>query len=150
MSLDKALAFTLRWEGGYVNDKDDPGGATNKGITQATYNDWLDSQHLPRRPVKEILDYEVRRIYEDRYWNAASCFKLAEPMDMIHFDSAVNHGLVRAFRFLEASNGDARAYCASREMFYRRLAEAKPRMAKFLNGWLNRLNSLRKTAGLTL
>ena len=29
--------FILRWEGGFVNDKDDLGGATNMGVTLATY-----------------------------------------------------------------------------------------------------------------
>jgi len=32
------LKFVLAREGGYVNDKDDPGGETNKGITHTTYN----------------------------------------------------------------------------------------------------------------
>ena len=29
--------FILRWEGGFVNDKDDLGGSTNMGVTLATY-----------------------------------------------------------------------------------------------------------------
>jgi lysozyme family protein len=31
--LQQALRFTLQWEGGYVDDPRDPGGATNKGVT---------------------------------------------------------------------------------------------------------------------
>ena len=34
--FDACLAFTLREEGGYVDDPADPGGATNMGITLAT------------------------------------------------------------------------------------------------------------------
>ena len=31
------LPFILRWEGGFVNDPMDKGGATNKGVTIATW-----------------------------------------------------------------------------------------------------------------
>lgn len=31
------VPFILSWEGGFVNDKDDKGGATNKGVTIATW-----------------------------------------------------------------------------------------------------------------
>ena len=31
------ISFSLRFEGGFCNDPRDPGGATNKGITFATF-----------------------------------------------------------------------------------------------------------------
>lgn len=31
------VPFILSWEGGFVNDPDDKGGATNKGVTIATW-----------------------------------------------------------------------------------------------------------------
>ena len=48
----KALAFVLKWEGGFVNDPDDKGGATNKGITQTTYNSYLKSKKQKTKSVK--------------------------------------------------------------------------------------------------
>ena len=35
--IEKLKSFILSWEGGFVNDPRDPGGATNKGITIATF-----------------------------------------------------------------------------------------------------------------
>ena len=39
----EALKFVLQWEGGFVDDVDDHGGRTNKGITQAVYDAYLRS-----------------------------------------------------------------------------------------------------------
>jgi lysozyme family protein len=45
----KALKFVLKWEGGYGHNPNDKGGATNKGITQYTYNAWLKEHKLQLR-----------------------------------------------------------------------------------------------------
>ncbi len=39
-AFSESLPFVLRWEGGYVNHPNDPGGATNKGVTQKVYDGW--------------------------------------------------------------------------------------------------------------
>ena len=70
---NKALKFVLKWEGGYVNDPDDKGGATNKGITQGTYNGWLKSKGLQSKDVKFITSDEVAKIYYQNYWLKAKC-----------------------------------------------------------------------------
>ena len=44
--VGSCLAFTLHQEGGYVDNRADPGGATNMGITLATYREWSDDPHL--------------------------------------------------------------------------------------------------------
>lgn len=36
-NVDKLLPFILKWEGGFANDPADAGGATNKGVTIATW-----------------------------------------------------------------------------------------------------------------
>lgn len=35
--VEKLTPFILKWEGGFVNDPDDLGGATNMGVTFGTY-----------------------------------------------------------------------------------------------------------------
>ena len=165
-----ALPFILRWEGGFVDHPADPGGRTNKGVTQRTYNAWRTRQGLDSRDVKLIGDAEVHAIYESGYWVPPRCDLLGTPLDVVQFDTAVNMGPGRAVRFLQQAvgcgvdgdfgpatqravmacdGGDAVArYCNIREDFYRQIVARKPAQAVFLKGWMNRLNSLRKEAGL--
>jgi len=165
-----ALPFVLRWEGGFVNHPNDPGGATNKGVTQKVYDAWRKRQGQPVQSVAQITDAEVHALYEAGYWMPAKCPQLAGPLDLVQFDTAVNMGVGRAIRFLQTAVGaeadgaygsgtqkcvdncDAGealvAYCNAREAYYRDLAVRNPKLAVFLKGWMNRLNSLRKQVGL--
>ncbi|MBV6624575.1 MAG: DUF4114 domain-containing protein [Rivularia sp. (in: Bacteria)] len=146
----EALNFTLEREGGYVNDPDDPGGATNKGITQSTYNQYRTSLGLETSDVKSITDEEVSDIYFDSYWLASSSEELLTKLSIAHFDASVNHGVGKAKEMLEeaqASGGDemnqVNKYLDIREDYYYYLVEQNPKNQKFLQGWLNRVNALR-------
>lgn len=165
-----SLPFILRWEGGYVNHPNDPGGATNKGVTQRTYDRWRRRQGLESQDVRKLEDDELHAIYESGYWLPPRCDKLKEALDLVQFDTAVNMGPQRAVKMLQTTVGvsadgdfgpitlgavDASdlgqtliGYCEQRESYYRRLAEKRPKLAVFLKGWLNRLNSLRSEIGL--
>lgn len=168
-AFESSLAFVLRWEGGYVDHPNDPGGKTNKGVTQAVYDAWRTASRLPKRSVRDIEHAEVEAIYRANYWAAAKCDLLSSPLDLVQFDTAVNMGVGRAVRFLQTSVGttvdggfgpgtqkavDAAdpakvvvAYCNERERYYRALCEKNSKLAVFLKGWLNRLNSLRTQIG---
>lgn len=163
-----ALPFVLRMEGGYVNDPVDRGGATNKGITQATYSSWLSTQGRPSRPVREITDEEVEQIYHLCYWLPAKCDALPWPASAAVFDAAVNHGVSRATRMLQeallvkvdgiigpatlaaAEGADPHQLVGEllwvRVDFYYRISRGD--QVKFLRGWLRRLLHLRKEVGL--
>ena len=52
--FDECLAFTLRAEGGYVDDPADPGGATNMGVTLATLREWSDDPSLGANQVQDM------------------------------------------------------------------------------------------------
>jgi len=165
-----ALPFVLRWEGGFVDHPKDPGGRTNKGVTQRVYDDWRRRQGQPPRDVKSIEDAEVQRIFESGYWIPPRCDLLARQLDLVQFDTAVNMGPGRAVRLLQAAvgagvDGDFGSeterkvaasdvgetilrYCNAREAYYRGLVRQKPDLGVFLKGWLNRLNALRREVGL--
>ena len=140
----KALAFVLRWEGGYVNNPNDKGGATNKGITQLTYNKWLISQGKDRKDVKFISQPEVEEIYYKNYWLKAGCHNMSPIFAVISFDTAVNMGVSRVKEFLRVAkwiNPDA--FLNAREEKYKEFATYGNQKI-FLKGWLNRLNALRE------
>lgn len=169
-AFEAALPFVLRWEGGYVDHPNDPGGATNRGITQTTYDAWRERQGLAPRSVRELQEDEMRAIYAGGYWTPARCDTLAAPLELVHFDTAVNMGPRRAVRMLqrvlgcevdgefgsetmrEAQRCECRstvaAYCDAREAHYRTAVEEKPQLAVFMKGWMNRLNALRAAAGV--
>lgn len=139
----KALSFVLKWEGGYVNNPNDKGGATNKGITQGTYNNWLIAQGKSRKDVKFISQQEVEEIYYKNYWLKAGCDKMSKVFAVICFDTAVNMGVGRVKEFLQAAHWtDPQKFLATREQKYREFAKYGNQKI-FLNGWLNRLNDLR-------
>lgn len=147
----EALELTLKYEGGYVHDKDDPGGATNFGITQAVYDEWRDACGLPREPVKNIKRGSVENIYRNQYWLPAGCASKDRRTAIVLFDCAVNHGVGQARRFLSRVGlGEDRpkSMIAQRRTFFRNLAKSRPSSAKFLKGWLNRCDALEKAVGL--
>jgi lysozyme family protein len=104
-NFDRALVAVLRHEGGYVNHPADPGGATNKGVIQRTYDGFRKRNNLPTRSVRQITDIEVREIYKRQYWQAVRGDELPKGVDYMVFDGAVNSGPSRSIRWLQAGLG---------------------------------------------
>ena len=160
-----ALPVTLRFEGGYANDPDDSGGATNKGVTQARYDAWRGASGKPPQDVRKITDAEVELFYHHDVWIPAKCDALPWPVSLCHFDAAVNHGTAGAATILQravAVPTDGKigmqtlaAVAAlplptlvGRMLFerlgtYERIALKSPKKRKFLLAWLSRVNALR-------
>lgn len=168
--FDECLAFVLKREGGYVNHPNDKGGATNKGVTQAVYDDYRTRLGKGRLPVSGISSDEVRDIYFIRYWQPSKAGSLPLGMDLCQFDASVNHGIRQAALFLQRALGvdddgvvgpktitaamaDEQAGMVhnvvacmidERRDFYWMLVERDPTQEVFIDGWLNRLKDLAK------
>lgn len=159
-----SLAAVLIHEGGYSNDRLDPGGATNKGVTQAVYDDWRRAKGLATRSVRSLEQAEVEAIYRKRYWDACRCDDLPSGLDYCIFDFAVNSGVNRAVRYLQRAAGvldDGQigpvtlaavkakgapcliaAISAARQAFLEQLAT----FGRFGTGWTRRVNDVRAKA----
>lgn len=167
--FEYCLRFVLAREGGYSDHKADRGGATNKGITQKTYDAFRQEAGLLTRPVFSITDNEITAIYRLKYWNVAKCGLLHDPLDLYVFDSAVNHGPARAVKLLQRALGVpddgllgpktiealheeiaagqlpelCRNFLAIRQDFYDDIIDNDPSQQVFADGWANRLEHLR-------
>ena len=104
MRFEDAFKIVLGFEGGYVNDSDDRGGETNYGITASTLNSAKNKGWVPFNiTIKDIKLEYAKTIYKKGYWDAVQADSLPHPLDLILFDSAVNHGPNAAVKLLQKS-----------------------------------------------
>ena len=91
--FNDSLIFTLQQEGGFVNNIHDSGGATNFGITLATYREYQDDPDLSAEDLKTISTGIVSEIFLERFWNPMKCDVLPSGVDLMVFDHGVNAGI---------------------------------------------------------
>jgi len=99
------LQKVLEHEGGFVDHPRDPGGATNKGVTQAVYDAYRTRKKQRRQSVRHIAQREVEAIYRNEYWDRVSGDDLPDGVNYAVFDYAVNSGVHRASRHLQRIAG---------------------------------------------
>jgi lysozyme family protein len=163
------LEFTLKREGGYSFNPQDPGGATNMGITRATLSRWL-QRNASVDEVKRLTKDVVGQIYHDWYWLTIDGDDLPEGIALLVFDHGVNCGDKESAIELQVTIGMTgfavngiiddeverilktrspkyviEALAIEQEAHYRSLVK----FPVFGNGWLNRL-ALRKAEALRM
>lgn len=161
--FNRCLAVILQAEGGYSENPQDPGGATNLGITQRALSDWIGSPATIDQ-VKALTPDSVAPIYEAHYWDAISGADLPTGVDLIAFDCAVNQGPGIAARFLQEAAGapvdgvvgphtiaalktaPAASLVAAITVLRRERYEATANFATFGAGWLRRLDEVSSLA----
>lgn len=107
--FNACLPYTLREEGGYSNDAGDPGGKTDRGVTQKTYDLYRAKKHLYARDVRDMADAELLDIYRIGYWDAISAETLPPGVDLSGFDYAVNSGARTALPAIAKAQGGGAA-----------------------------------------
>ena len=97
-----ALDHVSKWEGGFSNDSNDPGGATKYGITKRTLRRYR-RRKVTTEEVKNLLRSEAEAIYHELYWDTCRCGEIPSGLDIAVFDCSVNQGPKRAIKFLQRS-----------------------------------------------
>lgn len=92
---EASISKTLSYEGGFTNNKHDPGAATNWGITIADARlHWKsdatveDVRHMPKSVAIEI--------YRTKYWAKMGCDDRPVGPDFVDHDYGVNSGVSRS------------------------------------------------------
>lgn len=110
-SVESIAAEIVRREGGFVNDPDDPGGATNHGVTIHTMRqlrlDLDGNGRIDTADVKALTPAKAAEVYVRHYYTEPKIHLLPEPLQASVFDMQVNAGAnaVRILQRLMASFG---------------------------------------------
>lgn len=163
-AFEPALDWVLPHEGGWSDDPQDPGGATNFGITLA-----VAQKHgiLTKDALRTITPGQVAAIYKQDYWvfSGVDDQQVATKL----FDLGVNMGVRSAVRLLQdglntlgasletdgrlgpqtlmAANAVApdkllQVLCLEAAQHYQDIVHQRPASQKFLKGWLIRATAL--------
>lgn len=96
-------------EGGFVNDPDDPGGATNHGVTLGTLRrlsiDLTGEGRIDALDVRQLTAAQAIDIYIEHYFRRTGLAALPEVLQASVFDMYVNAG-VNAVKVLQRLLGD--------------------------------------------
>ena len=110
-SVESIAAEIVRREGGFVNDPDDPGGATNHGVTIHTMQrlgiDLTGDGKVDVADVRALTPAQAAEIYVRHYFQEPKLNLLPAPLQPSVFDMQVNAGAnaVRILQRLTAAFG---------------------------------------------
>ena len=163
--VKKLAPFIQRWEGGFVDDPDDLGGATNMGVTIATYkvyrkrkglseptvddlkhlsnNEWIDilkSLYWDRWKADQIENQSVANIVVDWIWASGNYgIKIPQQILNVKVDGIVGPKTIDAVNSRNPRELFDMIKIA-RFDFIEDICRKRPANNKFKRGWLNRIN----------
>lgn len=161
--------YIKKWEGGFANDPADRGGATNKGITIATFEAYCKAKSLPRPNVerlKRMTDGEWLDILKTMFWDRWQADKIkSQKLANILVDWVWGSGVygikipqrilgvkqdgIVGNKTLEALNAQDpdklfQVIYEARKKYLNDITISRPINKRFLKGWLNRLEDIRR------
>ncbi len=170
----KILApFILKWEGGYVNHPNDPGGPTNMGVTLNTWKaygyDKTGDKKIDASDIKKLNAEDFTYVLKVGYWNrwkgdsitnqaianvlvdwvwgsGAWGIKIPQRLLGIKEDGIVGYVTVNALNkaIKEDKIGFITKLYKARYDYINSIIRSNSKLAVFKTGWLNRMKDLEK------
>lgn len=157
----KAVEYTLGIEGGFVDNPNDNGGATNWGITRSELGHYL-GRDATYAEIKALTREQAIPIYEKFYWNILRLGEIKSQMIATAiFDIGVNRGTNASARYAQAvakisvdgilgtASIQALNLCEEETFILRfihvvktgyvNICRSNPTQLEFLDGWLERV-----------
>lgn len=160
----KLMPFILKWEGGFVNDPYDRGGATNKGVTIGTFQSFYPGKTVD--DLKRITDDQWLTIFKSGYWNpwqadqiknqaianilvdwawasgARTAIRKVQELLGVSVDGLVGNETLSAINGQDAEELFDRIKVA-RYDFVDAIVKRDPSQKRFITGWKNRIKSIK-------
>ena len=166
--VELLVPHILRWEGGYVDDPNDLGGATCKGVCFKTYKLYRQRKKLPKPTLddlKNISDGEFVSVLKELYWDACRGDHIeSQSVANAIVDWAWHSGTVTAVKEVQKVLGvEADGIIGNitlsainswsplplfgqiqqaRLAYLERICHARPANNAFIKGWRNRVHHL--------
>ena len=162
--------FILSWEGGYVNHPNDKGGATKYGVTLAQWKiagyDKDGDGDIDANDIKLLSVEDYLMVFRRYYWDVVQADLIKDQaVANIIVDFCYNSGIgkIKQIQSIVGAFPDGKVgkdtllaintYKGGQQAlfkviwnyrynFYVNIAKNNPSQKVFLNGWLNRLNSI--------
>lgn len=164
--IEKLKPWILKWEGGFVDDPLDRGGATNKGITIGTFRHFYGSKATVEQ-LKNITDAQWEKILDVGYWRPFKADAIKnQSIANICVDWAWASGTVTAIRKVQQVLGvkvdgivgeqtlNAINKYPEPMVLFNKIKDARlafinaivrnnPSQARFSRGWTRRINDIK-------
>lgn len=160
----KLIPFILKWEGGFANHPNDKGGATNKGITIATFRHFFGSGATVEQ-LKAMTDEQWETVFRKGFWNpfkgdeiknqsianicvdwawgsgATTAIKQVQRLLGVAADGVIGNITLGAINNAEPEKLFEKIKSA-RLAFVEAIVKRDASQQVFLKGWRNRINSI--------
>jgi len=158
------MEVIFKHEGGFQCDKDDLGNWTGPNCTGELKGTkyGIAARYFPKEDIKNLTRERAKDIYFEKYWVPMKLMGIVNANHILElFDMGINAGRWNAIRIAQrivnvpadALMGNVTRtainecenflskYKDARKEYYRERVLLRPKNAKFLDGWLNRVNS---------
>ena len=173
-NINQFIPFLLKWEGGFVNDPLDLGGATNMGVTLKTWqrvgydkngDDLIDEEDLKLIFRQDLIESVLRPHYWDRWqadriinqsiahilvdwlWMSGMVgIKTPQQILQVEADGIVGPKTLAAINNHPSQEDLFETIKSERKAYIEKICLNRPANKRFKKGWLNRLADIKFTA----